>query len=62
MEKDLPENNITTLFDDLQEGLIQAIDYAHGTGSARVFTGNIDPKTDVDKSQLPEMKIQPETK
>ena len=42
MEKNQPVNNRTTLFDDLQKGLIQAIDYANGTGSARVIHRNVD--------------------
>lgn len=44
-------NNKNTLFDDLQDGLNQAIDYANGVGSARVFTRIIDSAKDSDKDQ-----------
>lgn len=53
-------NNKTTLFDDLQDGLSQAIDYANGVGSARVFTRIIDSAKDSDKDQPREKAIQPE--
>jgi putative transcriptional regulator len=46
-----------TLFDDLQEGLLQAIDYANGKGSARVTTYKIDPITEYNKDQIREIRM-----
>ena len=40
---------MSTLFEDLQKGLLQAIDYANGEGPARVTTYKIDPVTELDK-------------
>ena len=34
---------MNTLFDDLQEGLLQAIDYAKGKGTAKTSTYIIEP-------------------
>ena len=34
---------MSTLFDDLQEGLLQAIDFANGEGPARVVSYKIEP-------------------
>ncbi len=48
---------MTTLFDDLQEGLLQAIDYAKGDGSAKVVTYKIDPVTEYDKDQIREIRM-----
>ena len=47
----------TTLFDDLQEGLTQAIDFAKGKGPARVTTYKIDPVEEFDKEQIHEIRI-----
>ncbi len=52
-------NNKTTLFDDLQDGLNQAIDYANGVGSARVFTRIIDSAKDSDKDQRRKKQFSP---
>lgn len=60
MEKNSPKNDIAYLFDDLQEGLIQAIDYANGAGSARIIRRN-DSELDIDKDQRREINIQPDT-
>ena len=43
---------MSTLFDDLQEGLLQAIDYANGEGPAHVVTYKIDPVAKLDKDQI----------
>ena len=48
---------MSTLFDDLQEGLTQAIDYAKGTGSARTITYRIDPVTEWNKDQIREIRM-----
>lgn len=61
MEKNSPKNDIAYLFDDLQEGLIQAIDYANGAGSARIITRRNDSELDIDKDQRREINIQPDT-
>lgn len=47
----------TTLFDDLQEGLAQAIDFAKGKGPARVTTYKIDPVEEFSKEQIHEIRI-----
>ena len=52
-------NNKTTLFDDLQDGLNQAIDYANGVSSARVFTWIIDSAKDSDKDQRRKKQFSP---
>lgn len=49
---------MSTLFDDLQEGLLQAIDYAKGKGSARTITYKIDPVVAFNKDQIREIRIQ----
>lgn len=59
-EKNPPDNNKTTLFDDLQKGLIQAIDFANGAESAWVITENVDA-TKKDEVQHSQITIQPET-
>ena len=61
MERNSSENKMSPLFDDLQEGLIQAIDYANGEESARVHTANIDLMIDINKARQPENTNQPET-
>ena len=48
---------MSTLFEDLQEGLLQAIDYAKGQGPARVVTYKIDPVTDYNKEQIRQIRI-----
>ncbi len=48
---------MSTLFDDLQEGLLQAIDYANGVGPARVTTYTIDPVIELDKDQIREVRM-----
>ena len=42
---------MATLFEDLKEGLNQAIDFAEGKGSARVFTYKIDPVKEYDNER-----------
>ena len=61
MERNSSENKMFPLFDDLQEGLIQAIDYANGEGSARVYTNNVDLMIDIAKDRQSEITNQPET-
>ena len=51
MQKNQPVNNRTTLFDDLQKGLIQTINYAKGAGSARVIPKNVNATKNKDKEQ-----------
>ena len=48
---------MSTLFEDLQEGLLQAIDYAKGQGPARVVTYKIDPVTDYNKEQIRQIRM-----
>ena len=43
---------MSTLFEELQEGLIQAIDYANGTGSVRTVTYKIDPVSKLNKDEI----------
>ena len=49
---------MSTLFDDLQEGLLQAIDYAKGKGPARTITYRIDPVNELNKEQIREIRMQ----
>ena len=49
---------MSTLFDDLQEGLLQAIDYAKGKGPARTITYRIDPVVELNKDQIREIRMQ----
>ena len=49
---------MSTLFDDLQEGLLQAIDYAKGKGPARTITYIIDPVVELNKDQIREIRMQ----
>ncbi len=49
---------MSTLFDDLQEGLLQAIDYAKGKGAARTVTYKIDPVVEFNKDQIREIRMQ----
>ena len=49
---------MSTLFDDLQEGLLQAIDYAKGKGPARTITYKIDPVVELNKDQIREIRMQ----
>lgn len=48
---------MSTLFDDLQEGLLQAIDYAQGNGPARSITYRIDPVVKLTKDQIRDIRI-----
>lgn len=48
---------MSTLFDDLQEGLLQAIDYAKGNGSAHTVTYRIEPVTEWNKNQIRNIRI-----
>ena len=48
---------MSTLFEDLQEGLLQAIDFAKGKGPARVVTYKIDPVTELDKDQIRQVRV-----
>ena len=47
---------MSLLFEDLQEGLTQAIDYAKGDGTAKVVTYKIEPVTALDKDQIREVR------
>ena len=49
---------MSTLFDDLQEGLLQAIDYTKGKGPARTITYRIDPVVELNKDQIREIRMQ----
>ena len=49
---------MSTLFEDLQEGLLQAIDYSNGVGTARTVTYKIDPVNELDKDQIREIRMQ----
>ena len=49
---------MSALFDDLQVGLLQAIDYAKGNGSGRTITYTIDPVTKLNKDQIREIRMQ----
>lgn len=49
---------MSTLFDDLQEGLLQAIDHAKGKGPARTITYIIDPVVELNKDQIREIRMQ----
>ena len=48
---------MSTLFDDLQEGLLQAIDYTKGKGPARTITYTIDPVVEFNKEQIREIRM-----
>ena len=48
---------MTTLFEDLQEGLTQAISHAKGEGSARVITYKIDPVEEYDCNRIRQIRI-----
>ena len=48
---------MSTLFEDLQEGLNQGIEFAKGTGSARTVTYRIDPVTKWNKDQIREIRM-----
>ena len=48
---------MTTLFEDLQEGLLEAIDYAKGTGDAHTVTYKIDPIHELNKEQIREIRL-----
>ena len=49
---------MSTLFEDLQEGLLQAIDYAKGKGPARTITYTIDPVVELNKDQIREIRME----
>jgi putative transcriptional regulator len=49
---------MSNLFDDLQEGLLQAVDYAKGKGPARTITYKIDPVIELNKDQIREIRMQ----
>ena len=61
MERNSSEHIMFPLFDDLQKGLIQAIDNENGEGSAQVYTNNVDLMIDIAKDRQPEITNQPET-
>ena len=50
---------MSTLFEDLQEGLHQAIDYTKGEGPARTSTYIIDPVVEYKKDQIREIRMGP---
>lgn len=43
---------MSSLFDDLCQGLQEAIDYEKGTGSAKVTTYNIDPVKKISNEEI----------
>ena len=45
------------LFDDLQEGLLQSIDFASGRGFARTITYKINPVISYNKDQIREIRM-----
>ena len=49
---------MSNLFDDLQEGLLQAIDHANGKESARTVTYKIDPVVKLNNEQIREIRMQ----
>ena len=49
---------MSTLFDDLQAGLLQAIDYAKGKGAAQTITYIIDPVVELNKDQIREIRME----
>jgi putative transcriptional regulator len=49
---------MSILFDDLQEGLLQAVDFAKGKGPARTITYKIDPVIELNKDQIREIRMQ----
>ena len=49
---------MSNLFNDLQEGLLQAVDYANGKGPARTITYKINPVVELNKDQIREIRIQ----
>ena len=49
---------MNAIFDDLKEGLLQAIDYAKGKGAARIVTCKIDPVAEFNKDQIREIRRQ----
>ncbi len=48
---------MSTLFEDLREGLLEAIDYARGDGTARTINYKIDPVTKFNKIQIREIRM-----
>lgn len=48
---------MSTLFDDLQEGLLQAIDYAKGKGHAQTVTYKTDPVVELNRDQIREIRM-----
>lgn len=48
---------MSTLFEDLQEGLLQAIDHAKGEGPAKTVTYRIDPVRELNKDQIREIRM-----
>ncbi len=46
-----------SLFNDLQEGLIEAVNYAKGNGPAKAVTYRIDPVTKLNKDQIREIRM-----
>ena len=48
---------MNTLFDDLQEGLLQAIDYAKGKGTAKTSTYIIEPVVHYNKDQIRKIRM-----
>lgn len=48
---------MSALFEDLKEGLEQAIDFANGNGTARTITYTILPVTEYDRKQIREIRV-----
>ena len=48
---------MSEFFDGLQEGLLQAIDYASGKGTARTVTYIIEPVIELNKDQIREIRM-----
>ena len=49
---------MSKLFEDLHEGLLQAIDYANGTGPAHTVTYKIEPVNELSKDQIRKIRMQ----
>ena len=48
---------MTSLFDDLKQGLQEAIDFANGNGPARVTTYIIEPVKELDKEEIKNLAL-----
>ena len=48
---------MSSLFGDLQEGILQAIDFAKGKGPAKTVTYQIDPVTELSKEEIRKVQM-----